>query len=109
MLILYLICLQCVGRAPEGVRPVRYPVTLGVPFPAGALWDADRVRVVNQAGESLPHQKEVTGLWAPDGSVKWMRFDALVAPQDGCFVEFGRRLCKAPLLIHHVETAHAGD
>ena len=75
---------------PEGVQPSRHPVTLGVPFPAGALWDADRVRVVNRAGELLPHQKEVTGLWAPDGSIKWMRFDTLVTSQDGCFVEFGQ-------------------
>ena len=67
-----------------------YPVTLGVPFPAGALWDTDRVHVVNQAGKLLPQQKEVTGLWAPDGSIKWMRFDAIVTPEDGCFVECGQ-------------------
>ena len=74
---------------PEGPEPeTSWPVTLGVPFPEGALWDASRVRLVNSKGEELPHQKEVTGRWGPDGAVKWLRFDALVNSGDEfCFVE----------------------
>ena len=82
--------IEMVVDVPEGVQALtREPVTLGVPFPAGALWDADRVHVVDGAGKPVPQQKEATGRWAPDGSIKWMRFDALVTPDGGCFVQFG--------------------
>ena len=73
---------------PEGLDDaVPYPVVLGVPFPAGALWDMSRVRVIDRTGSPIPHQKQVTGLWADEGSIKWMRFDALTTPNRGCFVE----------------------
>ena len=74
---------------PEGVEPeAGWPVSFGVPFPAGALWNEERVRLVNAKGQEIPHQKEVTGRWGPDGAVKWLRIDALVNPQEKvCFVE----------------------
>jgi hypothetical protein len=73
---------------PEGVSNlVHWPVMAGVPFPAGALWSADDVRLVDQNGKEIPSQKEVTGLWAPEGSIQWLRFDALVTPGQGCFME----------------------
>ncbi|MBI3945327.1 MAG: hypothetical protein HY321_05375 [Armatimonadetes bacterium] len=73
---------------PEGPGPLAaWPVTFGVPFPAGALWDADGLRLVDKAGKEIPCQKEVIGRWAPEGSVKWVRFDALVDSEQGCFVE----------------------
>jgi PcRGLX-like protein central beta sandwich domain/PcRGLX-like N-terminal RIFT barrel domain/Carbohydrate family 9 binding domain-like len=74
---------------PEGLDTVSdWPVTFGVPFAAGALWDADALRLVNAAGKEIPCQKEVTGTWASEGAIKWVRFDALVSTKDGCFVEF---------------------
>ncbi|MDP6358923.1 MAG: sugar-binding protein, partial [Planctomycetota bacterium] len=73
---------------PEGNEGLKaWPVTFGVPFPAGAIWDAKKLRLVDRAGKEIPHQKEVTGLWAPKGAIKWVRFDALVSPAEGCFVE----------------------
>ena len=74
---------------PKGAKPDSvWPVTFGAPFPAGALWDASRVRLVDARGREVPHQKEASGLWGPDGSVKWLRFDALVNPGEGaCYVE----------------------
>jgi hypothetical protein len=79
---------------PEGLRLpavggdlVQWPLMIGVPFPPGALWSADYVRLVDKNGKEIPSQKEVTGLWAPEGAIKWLRFDALVTPEDGCFVE----------------------
>jgi len=75
---------------PEGAGSVeRWPVTFGVPFPAGALWDAERVRLVNERGRAIPFQSEPTGLWAKEGAIQWLRFDALVSSEDGCFVEVG--------------------
>jgi len=76
---------------PDGVDAVTsWPVTFGVPFPAGALWDATRLRVVDEKGKELPSQCEPAGLWAPEGSLKWVRFDALVDSKDGCYVEVNR-------------------
>ena len=73
---------------PDGIDSVEsWPVTFGVPFPAGALWDVQSLRLVDAQGRELPSQKEATGTWAREGSVKWVRFDALVSPKDGCFVE----------------------
>lgn len=73
---------------PPGVAPPRdWPVMLGVPFAAGALWDLDGLRLVNNAGAEIPCQKEITGRWAEDGAIQWVRFDALATPAEGCSVE----------------------
>ncbi|MCD6359673.1 MAG: hypothetical protein J7M38_02340 [Armatimonadetes bacterium] len=73
---------------PEGVDAVRRrPVTFGVPFPEGSLWDISSLRVVNGAGRPIPYQAEVAARWAPEGAVRWVRFDALVTSGEGCFVE----------------------
>ena len=66
------------------------PVTFGFPFPAGALWDEGGARLVNRDGIEVPGQAEVTGRWAEDGAVKWLRFDAVAVPRDGLFVEMGQ-------------------
>lgn len=74
--------------APEGAGALTgWPVTFGVPFAPGALWDVGRLRLVDGQGRALPHQMEVAGRWAPEGAIKWVRVDALVTPADGCFVE----------------------
>lgn len=75
---------------PAGVASVQaWPVTFGVPFAPGQLWDATRLRLVDARGRPIPHQSEVVGRWAPEGAIKWVRFDALVSSEDGCFVEVG--------------------
>jgi len=76
---------------PDGIDAAgSWPVTFGVPFPAGALWDASKLRVVDGEGRELPSQCEATGLWAPEGSVKWVRFDALVNSREACYVQVAR-------------------
>ena len=73
---------------PDGIDTSGpWPVTFGVPFPAGALWDVKRLRVVDGRGRELPSQAEAVGRWALDGAVQWVRFDALVDAKEGCFVE----------------------
>ena len=73
---------------PKGVRAVTgWPVTFGLPFPAGAVWEPVRVRFVDQQGREVPAQTEVTGRWARRGAVKWLRVDALVSSARGCFAE----------------------
>lgn len=74
---------------PAGATvPDSWPVTFGIPFPAGALWDVNRLSLLDGAGRSLPCQIEPAALWAPKGAVKWARFDALVNPGDDCYAAF---------------------
>ena len=76
---------------PPGVAcPKAWPVMFGVPFPSGALWDLDRLRVVDGTGREIPAQKEITGRWAREGAIEWVRFDALVSSAGPCFVEVAR-------------------
>lgn len=73
---------------PDTLDPATtFPVTFGMPFAAGTLWNPDRLRLVDGFGNPLPFQMEVTGRWAPEGSIQWVRFDALVIPENQCFVE----------------------
>ena len=75
---------------PKGAGEVKaWPVTFGAPFPAGALWDVSRVRVVDGRGRAVPFQTEVTGRWAPEGAIQWLRVDALVDSGRGCAVVLG--------------------
>ena len=42
---------------PPGVStPGPWPVTFGMPFPAGVLWDVDGLRLEDQAGREIPCQ-----------------------------------------------------
>ena len=73
---------------PSGAEPVgQWPVTFGVPFPEGSLWDVSDLRLVNRAGREIASQKEATGHWSREGAIQWVRFDALATPEEGCFVE----------------------
>jgi len=72
-----------------------WPITFGIPFPAGKLWSTAELRMVDRDGHEIACQKEITGLWAREGSIKWVRFDALVEPAVGCFVEFAPPLTEA--------------
>ncbi|MHC4872967.1 MAG: exo-rhamnogalacturonan lyase family protein [Planctomycetota bacterium] len=81
---------------PEGAPALQiWPVTFGVPFPAGVLWSTENLKLTDSTGREIPCQKEVTGHWAREGTVKWVRFDALVNPGKGCFVEFKSSKTKA--------------
>ena len=53
------------------------PVRGGVPFPLGALADADGARLVDAGGRELPCRVRPSAYWH-DGSVKWLLVDALV-------------------------------
>ena len=78
----------------------RWPVTFGVPFHEGALWNPTRLRLVDGDGRERPCQKEVVALWAPEGAVKWVRFDAIVSAGEGCFVEVREpRAAKTQLVV----------
>ncbi|MFT4790879.1 MAG: hypothetical protein ACI9KR_000488, partial [Arcticibacterium sp.] len=49
------------------------PVTLGIPFPKGALYSVDNIRVLTAEGVEIPSQTTEVSNWGPtDDSVKWV-------------------------------------
>jgi hypothetical protein len=60
----------------QGVSRVHHPITVGVPFPAGALSSLKHVRVLNSSKVEIPAQAQVLATWdKPGSSVKWVLFD----------------------------------
>ena len=58
---------------PLGVDRPAYPITMGVPFPQGALRTDANLRV-EAGGRGMPLQTRTMLAW-PDGSVKWVLLD----------------------------------
>ena len=49
------------------------PITLGIPFPMGALFSVDNIRLLNARGKEIICQTTEVTTWAPmDDSVKWV-------------------------------------
>ena len=60
--------------APAGLPEDGYPVTWGVPFAQGRLFDNSRVALSDSSGKPVPLQTQVLHKW-PDGSIHWMLLD----------------------------------
>lgn len=58
----------------QGVARLGQPVTFGVPLPKGELQSARQVRLMCDGAE-IPAQFRATGLWRPEGSVRWLLVD----------------------------------
>jgi hypothetical protein len=58
----------------QGVARLGEPVTFGVPLPKGELQSAKQVRLMRDGAE-IPAQFRATGLWRPDGSIRWLLVD----------------------------------
>ncbi len=60
--------------APDGLPQGGYPVTWGLPFGRGQLFDATNIALTDRAGRPVPLQAEVLQRW-PDGSIRWLLLD----------------------------------
>ena len=49
-------------------------MTGGIPLPAGACADVERLRILDQANRRVPAQAAVSERW-PDGSIRWLLLD----------------------------------
>jgi hypothetical protein len=66
------------------------PVTMGVPFPKGALLSPDHVRILNDRGREVPSQITEVTSWAPqDRSIQWIWVDFLTEGSKGYTLEYG--------------------
>ena len=69
------------------------PVTMGVPFPKGALLSPDHVRILNDRGREVPSQITEVTSWAPqDRSIQWIWVDFLTEGSKGYTLEYGLSL-----------------
>jgi len=106
---------------PRGapIREGGYPVTCGVPFPKGALWNANHVRLVRSDGKPVPVQTTVRSPWGhtPETSIRWLGvdFQAANAPawwperkDRPYFLEFGPEV-RGPTPPVKVNVAEADD
>jgi len=87
------------------------PVTVGIPFPCGALESADHLRLTDQNGQEIPVQTLVTARWSRFGGVKWVLCDFAVGldgkPRD-LFLEYGPRVARAPRPAMKIAPAKQG-
>lgn len=63
-------------NAPGSVDAEHW-VTFGLPLPRGALWDATGLGLEDGSGKSIPAQFHPVAHWGEEGSLKWLRVDAM--------------------------------
>ena len=75
----------------QDVRGTRllWPVSMGLPFPQGAVTDPRGVRLLDRNNDTIPSQSRTLALW-PDGSVRWMLTDFTSDGKSGIAVEYGQ-------------------
>ncbi len=96
---------------PDGIVAPQVPVTVGVPFPRGALHDPARLRLVDEAGVEHPVQTLPTAHWARFGSIRWLLCDFGVALDGGprtLYLEYGPDVTGATPAAEDVEPPTAG-
>lgn len=80
-----------------------FPVSFGVPFPKGALWNEKNVRIIDKNGREIPCQKTVRSRWgySSNSSIRWLGIDFQTMPlapdwknknQPYYFVEFSPQI-----------------
>lgn len=71
------------------------PMTVGVPFPRGALTDPAHIRLVDETGAEIPLQTKVTSRWSRFGPIRWLLCDFtvdLAGEERNLFLEYGPEL-----------------
>lgn len=66
------------------------PITIGIPFPKGALYSIDNVRLLNSKGQEIASQITEVTTWQPaDDSVKWIWVFFFSDSSSDYLLEFG--------------------
>ena len=74
------------------------PLTVGLPFPKGALASPDHVRLLTEGGQEIPSQVTEVTSWAPaDSSVKWIWVFFFAEDTDRYVLEYGPDVRRAPI------------
>lgn len=91
---------MAVDRIPITVKAASpgAPLTVGLPFPQGALRSPDRVRVLTPDGREIPSQVTTVTTWAPaDSSLKWVWVFFFAGESDRYVVQYGPDVRRAPV------------
>ncbi len=86
-----------IERIPIQVQRHRVgaPITLGVPFPRGALTSPDCVRVVGHNGREILSQVTEVSTWEPAGeSIKWAWVFFFAESDEKVFIEYGEDVAR---------------
>lgn len=84
------------------------PVTMGIPFPQGALMSPDHVRLLDKNGKEIPCQTNVVTTWEPvDYSVKWMWVFFFSTGDEDYSLEYGPNVRKAPIKGDKIKVKNA--
>jgi hypothetical protein len=80
------------------------PITMGIPFPKGALQSPDHVRVLTADGGEIPSQITTVTTWAPaDSSIKWIWVFFFAEDTDAYRLEYGPEVRRAPITGDRIE------
>lgn len=83
-------------------------MTVGIPFPEGALASPDHVRLLNEAGEEIPSQVTEVTSWAPaDDSVKWIWVFFFTGEGSEYLLEYGPDVRRAPITGERLTVANS--
>lgn len=111
------VAVETSGRIPlfilnePGATLNNAPMSVGVPFPQGALLDPDQTRLVDESGREIPLQSRVTAKWSRFGSVRWMLCDFTVdlnGEPRTVFLEYGPGVQRKAAADIKLSTAKAG-
>ncbi|NBC66069.1 MAG: hypothetical protein GVY07_10505 [Bacteroidetes bacterium] len=79
------------------------PVKLGIPFPKGALYSPDHVRVLNEDGQEIMSQTTQVTTWEPANySVKWLWIFFFTDDSSEYTVEYGEDVRKTVNIEHPI-------
>lgn len=83
------------------------PLTVGIPFPKGALQSPDHVRLLREDGSEVPAQVTEVTTWEPaDPSVKWIWVFFFAEDADAYVLEYGPDVQRAPVEGDRIEVVN---
>ena len=84
------------------------PITMGIPFPQGALESPDHVRLLDQKGNEIPCQTTMVTNWEPlDFSVKWMWLFFFNTGDENYILEYGSDVRKMEISGDRIKIKNA--
>ena len=84
------------------------PITMGIPFPQGALESPDHVRLLDQKGNEIPCQTTMVTNWEPlDYSVKWMWLFFFATGDENYTLEYGPEIRKMEITGDRIKIKNA--
>ena len=72
------LCVPLTINEIVGIERVREPISIGIPFPKGEIYDASLLFVSDKDGKDIPFAARALNNWS-DGSLRWILFDLQIS------------------------------